>query len=57
MFLSTRAQYEDISCEQSVAQLIGFLVVKHIRPSLSHRLDTDTHIFMDLFQDLMTLFF
>jgi hypothetical protein len=43
--------------ELSVAQLVGFLVVKPAHPGLSPRLDIGARIFLDLFQDLMVLFF
>jgi hypothetical protein len=41
----------------SKAQLVGFLVVEPIHPGLSSRHDTGARIFLDLFQDLTTLFF
>jgi hypothetical protein len=38
-------------------QLVGFLVVEPAHPGSSLRLDTGARIFLDLFQDLMALFF
>jgi len=43
--------------ELSVAQLVGFLVVKPVHPDLSPRLDTGARIFLNFYQDLTALFF
>jgi hypothetical protein len=42
--------------ELSIAQLVGFLVMKPVHLGSSLRLDMGARFFLDLFQDLMTLF-
>jgi hypothetical protein len=46
-----------ITCELIIDQLVGFLVVEPTHLSLSPQLDTDAHIFLDLFQDLTAMCF
>jgi hypothetical protein len=43
--------------ELMIDQLVGFLVVEPTYPGLSPRLGTGVHIFLDLFQDLLALYF
>ena len=44
-----------LQSELSIAQLLGFLVVEHVHPDLSHRLETSARIFQNLFWYLMAL--
>jgi hypothetical protein len=46
-----------LACKLSIAQLVGFLVVQHVHPSLSSQLDVGVLIFLNLFHDSIALFF
>jgi hypothetical protein len=53
----SRQHKSPTNCELGIAQLVGFFVMESVHPDSSPRLDTSARIFLDLFQDLTTLFF